>query len=159
MNDLVRDLYLSKSQSELLTSRLKQWNLVDEDVRITSFRKRSSRLTSFFATVNHLCYCSDIDGLFSGFNLKHEPDQWRLFIDSSKLSLKAVLLHNGNTYPSVPVGHSVHMNESYENMVILLNALNYDKYQWSICGDLKVIGLLLGMQGGFTKFCCFLSLG
>jgi hypothetical protein len=81
-----------------------------------------------------------------------------MFIDSSKSSLKVVLLHNGNTYPSVPVGHSVHMNESYENMVILLNALNYDKYQWSICGDLKVIGLLLGMQGGFTKFCCFLCL-
>jgi hypothetical protein len=158
LNDLVRDLYLSKSQSELLTSRLKQWNLVDDDVRITSFRKRNLRLTSFFATVNHLCYCSDIDGLFSEFNLKHRPDQWRLFIDSSKRSLKAVLLHNSNTYPSVPVGHSVHMKESYENMVILLNALDYDKYQWSICGDLKVIGLLLGMQGGFTKFCCFLCL-
>src|SRR5438477_7296916 len=41
LNDLVRDLYLSKSQSELLTSRLKQWNLVDDDVRITSFRKRN----------------------------------------------------------------------------------------------------------------------
>jgi hypothetical protein len=30
--------------------------------------------------------------------LGHEfiPDQWRLFIDSSKVSLKVVLLHNGN---------------------------------------------------------------
>ena len=43
-------------------------------------------------------------------------------------------------------------------MVILLNALHYDKYQWSICGDLKVISLLLGMQSGFTKYCCFLCL-
>ena len=38
LNDLARDLYLSKQQSELLASRLKQWNLVKEDVRITSFR-------------------------------------------------------------------------------------------------------------------------
>ena len=30
LNDLARDLYLSKQQSELLASRLKQWNLVQE---------------------------------------------------------------------------------------------------------------------------------
>ena len=40
-NDLVRDLYLSKQLSELLASQLKQWNLVQEDVRITSFRNRN----------------------------------------------------------------------------------------------------------------------
>ena len=41
LNDLARDLYLLKQQSELLASRLKQWNLVQEDVRITSFRNRN----------------------------------------------------------------------------------------------------------------------
>ena len=41
LNDLSRDLYLSKQQSELLASWLKQWNLVQEDVRITSFRNRN----------------------------------------------------------------------------------------------------------------------
>ena len=41
LDDLDRDLYLSKQQSELLVSRLKQWNLVHEDVRITSFRNRN----------------------------------------------------------------------------------------------------------------------
>ena len=38
LNDLARDLYLSKEQSELLAFRLNQWKLVEEDVRITSFR-------------------------------------------------------------------------------------------------------------------------
>ena len=41
LNDLARDLYPSKQQSELLASRLKQWNLVQEDARITSFRNRN----------------------------------------------------------------------------------------------------------------------
>ena len=41
LNDLARDLYLSKQQSGLLASRLKQWNPVQEDVRITSFRNRN----------------------------------------------------------------------------------------------------------------------
>ena len=38
LNDLARDLYLSKQQSEFLASRLKLWNFVQEDVRITKFR-------------------------------------------------------------------------------------------------------------------------
>jgi hypothetical protein len=33
-----------------------------------------------------------------------------LFIDSSKISLKAVLLHNWNKYPSVPLAHAVNMS-------------------------------------------------
>ena len=41
LNDLARDLYLSKQQSELLASQLKQWNLVQKDVMITSFRNRN----------------------------------------------------------------------------------------------------------------------
>ena len=41
LNDLARDLYMSKQQSELLAPRLKQWNLVQKDVRITSFRNRN----------------------------------------------------------------------------------------------------------------------
>ena len=78
-------------------------------------------------------------------NINLNPMNWRLFIDSSKLSLKAVLLHNGNTLPSIPVGHSVQNKESYENMKILMEAINYNKFKWQICGDLKVIALLLGL--------------
>jgi len=102
-----------------------------------------------------LVACTDTDGLMQTLNINHNPLEWRLFIDSSKLSLKAVPLHNGNTLPSIPVGHSVH-NESYENMKILMEVINYDKFKWQICGDLKVIALLPGLQQGFTKYCCFI---
>ena len=40
-------------------------------------------------------------------------------------------------------------------MKIPMEAINYDKFKWQICGDLKVIALLLGLQQGFTKYCCF----
>jgi len=75
------------------------------------------------------------------FGINHNPLDWRLLIDSSKLSLKAVLLPNGNTLPSIPVGHSVNNNELYEKLEILMEAINYDKFKWQICGDLKVICL------------------
>jgi hypothetical protein len=46
------------------------------------------------------------------------------------------------------------MKENYESMDLLVKAISYPKYRWKICGDLKVIGLLIGMQSGYTKFCC-----
>jgi hypothetical protein len=44
------------------------------------------------------------------------------------------------------------MKENYENMDLLLKAISYSKYGWKICGYLKDIGLLLGIQSGYTKF-------
>jgi len=37
-----------------------------------------------------------------------------------------------------------------------MEANNYDKFKWQICGDLKVIAFLLGLQQGFTKYCFFI---
>jgi len=52
--------------------------------------------------------------------LEHTFGQRRLFIDSSKVSLKAVLLLNGNKFPSIPLIHIVHMKETYKNLEIML---------------------------------------
>jgi hypothetical protein len=41
-------------------------------------------------------------------------------------------------------------------MKLLLEKIHYEKYKWNICGDLKVIALLLGLQLGNTNYCCFL---
>ncbi len=48
------------------------------------------------------------------------------------------------------------MKETYENMKLLLKHIQYTKYNWNICGDLKVVALLLGMQLGYTKYCCYI---
>jgi hypothetical protein len=66
-------------------------------------------------------FCYDVDGLMNALRIKHDPQEWQLFTDSSKLSLKAVLLHNGNQHPTIPVGNAVHTKESYENLNRLLN--------------------------------------
>src|ERR1043165_1785297 len=52
-------------------------------------------------------------------------------------------------------GYAVGMKESYVNMQLLLDSINYNRHQWVICGDLKVIAILLGMQLGYTKFAAF----
>ena len=81
--------------------------------------------------------CSVIEVLGHEFN----QEGWRVFIDSSKVSLKVVLLHNGNKFPSVPLAHAANMKEIYESMKLLLEKIKYDEFKWKLCGDLKVVAV------------------
>ena len=51
------------------------------------------------------------------------------------------------------------MKESYESMKTLLETIEYSKYSWNICGDLKVISLLLGLLGATQSICVFYVFG
>ena len=118
--------------------------------------RSSAAVGAFFRMEYGPVFCYDVDGLMNALGIKHDPQEWRLFIDSSKLCLKAVLLHDGNQHPSIPVGYAVHMKETYGNLKQLLNKLEYSKYGWHICGDMKVVSMLMGLQLGYMKYCCFL---
>ena len=87
-----------------------------ENVRISVYRKRYEDLVRFFKMERGLFACPDIEGLMQTLNINHNPLDWRIFIESSQLSLKAVLLHSSNTLPSIPDGHSMHNKKSYEYM-------------------------------------------
>jgi len=156
LNDLVRDLGLTKEKAELLGSRLQEKHLLEYGTSICHYRTRDQQFAQFFKQEDDLVYCHDIGSLINEFGIEYKKEDWRLFIDSSKTSLKGVLLHNGNIYASLPVAHSVHMKETYENLDKILHHINYTAHDWMLCGDLKVISMLLGQQKGFTKFPCFI---
>ena len=94
LDDLIRELGLIKSNAEILTSRLKEWNLLGESCGITIQRERHKIFSQNFTLADKVCCCHDIDGLFKGIGFLYDPYQWRLFIGGSIRSLKAVLLHN-----------------------------------------------------------------
>ncbi|GFW12229.1 hypothetical protein TNCV_5111741 [Trichonephila clavipes] len=48
LNDLIRDLKLSKKQSEMLGSRLKGWNLLQANRKICTYRKHHSQRKDYF---------------------------------------------------------------------------------------------------------------
>ena len=52
--------------------------------------------------------------------------------------------------------HSVHLKEDYTSVRMFLSALKYDDYEWEVIGDFKMVSFLMDLQGGFTKFLCFL---
>jgi hypothetical protein len=67
---------------------------------------------------------------------ENTSEQWRLSIDSSKVSMKAVLLHNVNKFPSIPLVRAVHVTETFENLQILPGKKRYEKHRWNICAEL-----------------------
>jgi hypothetical protein len=150
-------LQLPTSKAEFLASRLKQ-EVSPSLMKISKYRIRHEEFSPFFQMEERLCFCSDISGLFKVICFPHRPQDSRLFIDSSTRRHNAVLLHNGNQHPSIPVAYSVHLKEDYGNIKLLLQKVNYGGYQWDICGDFKMPGILLSLQGGYTEYSWFFCL-
>ena len=87
---------------------------------------RHEEFKEFFSLEDSVMFCNDICSVMEVLGHEYNPDQWRLFIDSSKVNTKVVLLHNGNRFPSVPLAHAVNTKESYESMKLLLGTIKYD---------------------------------
>lgn len=159
LSDLIRELGLPKDGAELLASRLKEKNLLSKGTKVSIYRTRDKSFRKYFTQDEDLVYCHDVTGLMNDLKKNvYKAEEWRLFIDSSKRSLKAVLLHNSNKYAPIPIAHSVTLKEEYKNIEIVLHKIKYSEHNWQICGDLKILSMILGQQSGFTKFPCFLCL-
>lgn len=159
LSDLGRELGLSKEAHELLASRLKEKNNLEKGVKITFYRNREQQFRQFFSQDKSLgfVYCNDIVGLMNTMKENvYKAQEWRLFIDSNIRSLKAILLHNTNVLAPIPIAYSTVLKESYENVKIVLDKIKYSEHNWQLCGDLKIIGIVLGMQSGNIKYPCFL---
>ena len=74
----------------------------------------------FFSQEGGVVFCNDACSVMEVFGHEYNPGQWRFFTDSSKVSLKVALLHNGNRFPTVPLAHAANMKANYENMKLLL---------------------------------------
>ena len=50
------------------------------------------------------------------------------------------------------------IKEEYGHIKLVLDLLKYNEHNWVICVDLKMVNFLIGQQGGYTKYPCFLCL-
>ena len=123
---------------KLLALRLKEGNMVEKDVKVSYYRKRNRDLSLTFKIERPPCYCHDMEELFQTLGVVHIVKEWRAFIDFSKRSLKAVLLHIRNKIPSIPIAHFALLKESYDSIEISLNTICYSDYQCS----LQYVGVL-----------------
>ena len=56
LNDPVRDLVLSKEEVELLSLRLKQWNLLEIGTETTFYRRRQDELALFLRLITRFVF-------------------------------------------------------------------------------------------------------
>lgn len=160
MDNIVAELGLSKGHSERLARILKGKNVLAPDARVTKYRKRQQDFQNlyFINGAKTYAYCNNPTLLMLAMFVNHpyNPDEWRLFIDSSKLSLKVVLLHVTNKVPAIPLAYSTETKETHQVLQQIMLDINYEQHQWKICCDLKVVTMLCGLQSGRTKHMCFM---
>ena len=110
-----------------------------------------SSTSQILLMTNKICHCVEIRNLMFAMDIVYVQEDWRLFIDSSVTSLKAIFLHNDFLKPSLPVTHSPVAMKQWS----LLDHINYNEHKWAISRDLEVIGLLLGLQKGYKNTSAF----
>lgn len=158
LNRIVAELELSKRKSEILASFLKKHKILSPGVKVTGFRKRQEELQNFFHVTEDKksAFCNNIELLMRHMGINYDANEWRLFIDSSSNSLKAVLLHTTNKKPIIPIAYSTDTHETYARMKDIIEKVEYKKHNWRVCCDLKVTAMLCGLQAGWTKRPCFI---
>ena len=155
LNDLAWYLGLSKVVSELLASRLNEKNFLEKGAKISYFQSILSSFLQYFQSDSSFVYCHNIQDLLQKLGiLMYISIEWWLFIDI----LKFALLHNGNLYGAVTIGHS-----------ICLHVLHEDKESLRYCNITNTIGSsvltlkwyasFLGQQHGYTNIPAFCVCG
>ena len=96
LNDLVRKLDFPKYSTELLGPQLKEKSMLASKNKVSFYHYRKKGPIKFFKMEKNLLFRDNIEGLITTMGTSYIPLEWRLFIDSSKRSMKCVLLHNGN---------------------------------------------------------------
>lgn len=155
---IVSKLLLSQRGSELLARLLNENHLLARETRITAYRGRQKNLQECFMTDfdKTYAYCHNVEKLMEVMGIVYRAEEWRLFIDASKNSLKAVLLHKTNEKPAVPIAYNTETEETYEKIQTILLLVDYDRHNWRICCDLKMVAILQGLQQRYVKHMCYL---
>jgi hypothetical protein len=110
LKDAIKDLGSPKGKAKLLRSRLKETNVMAAGIFVYWYRSWEQEFTSCFSQGGDSVLLL-FHGLIQKFGVEYEVNEWRLLIDYSKRNLKAVLLHNGSNYASLPIGHSAHLKK------------------------------------------------
>jgi hypothetical protein len=79
------------------------WNLLHQHTDVCFFHNHQNEFKEYFSPWNHLLFCNDVCALMDTLGHQRDPTGWLLFTESSKVSFKVVLLHNGNKFPYVPL--------------------------------------------------------
>ena len=86
-------------------SRLKAKRMFSTGTTFGWYKHHENQYICFFAKQHSLVCCVDVQGLIKKLGTVYNSNEWHLFIDASKSSLKDILLHNTNQFAFIPLAH------------------------------------------------------
>ena len=72
LHDLCRNFELTNYKSQLLGSRLNQWNLLQADTRTSFLKYHENFFFELFSKDYDLYYCNDISGLIKALRIEYK---------------------------------------------------------------------------------------
>ena len=127
-------------------------------MKILYFQTRENTFLQYFRSNSGFVFYHNIPGLLKELGLSiYNSNEWPMFIDGVKWSLMFVLLYNGIYLVQSLLG-ILCLCEKHGDVKRAIELLQYDKHNWIICVDLKMVCLLLGQQNGYTDHSCFLCM-
>jgi hypothetical protein len=63
LNDLIKELQLTKEESELLGSRLREKNMLVSGVKFSWYRNHEKEFRKYYAQKDQLVFCMDVHNL------------------------------------------------------------------------------------------------
>lgn len=79
------------------------------------------QLLHLFTKKDELVFSNDGNLLLEEIGPHHNPEKWRLFIDSPKTGLKVILHHIRIENPAIPIAHAVNIKAFYQRIKVLLD--------------------------------------
>ena len=77
LNDLVRDLDLSKQVAEILASRLNEKHVLHSSTKVSFYRKRDKLFLPYFEEEKQLVYSDNVSGLLVELGIpSYNPEEW-----------------------------------------------------------------------------------
>lgn len=153
---LVAKMGLSQRNTELLTLFFKRKKLSHKDVEAPEYQQRQIEFRHFYTVDNKntLAYCNNVKGLVNKLGIVYVANDWRLSIDASRSSLKAVLLYKTNKNPPIPLAFSTKTTDCYPTLKTIIEKINYNEHLWKILCDFKVMNILRGIDGHDPQHYC-----
>jgi len=144
ISDLIKDLYLTNNTAEPFIQ------VYNSGIFCMTCERDSISLTAkrFWPVLHNTGWNQCLENfavLMVAMNNRQFPQEWQLFIHLSMHTLKAVFLYRRSILPSIPVVYTF----------TIINIWRHDwnsqpckleDFQWHICGDLKLIVILMGLQ-------------
>ena len=83
LDDLVRDLNLTKESAVLLGSRLQERHLLTSGTKFAWYKHREQQFVNFFTAEAKLLFCNNVQGLVTGLGAEYDPTFYRFVKEES----------------------------------------------------------------------------